>query len=184
MSLQYKQGNIIDALKKGEINFLMHQVNCEGEMGAGIARSIAYHFPNTERDYLQSLAHFKKLGNTEFGRFGDTSDKIINVYSQYYKGPPSNRLFMFNGYETVDSFNNRLTALKCAVDYYAKLDAYGYSTNLKIGIPLIASGMAADRSKKEKFIKPFGNVNADLLYFKEYIAPIFEPYDNFICYYL
>ena len=50
MSLEYRQGNIINAFKKGEINFLMHQVNCVGEMGAGIARSIAHHFPNTEKE--------------------------------------------------------------------------------------------------------------------------------------
>lgn len=181
MSLQYKKGNIIEALKKGEIDYLMHQVNCEGEMGAGLARSIACHFPNTEKEYLEYLDFFKHT-NSEFGIGRISSDNIINVYSQYYKGGPNGRLFKHGKYEIVDNFNNRFTALQSIVNIHGKL---GAKITSKIGIPLIASGLAADRSKKEKFIKnPFNDEGADMLYFKEHIAPIFEPYDNFICYYL
>ena len=178
MSLQYKQGNIIDALKRGEIDFLMHQVNCEGEMGAGLAMSIKHHFPNTEKEYLEWL-DLCEATNTEFGSARITSDKIINVYSQYYKGRPNNRLFKYGKFETVDSFSNRLAALQ------NKVDLYGKGIGEKIGIPLIASGLAADKAKKERFVKnPFSTDSADMEYFKYYIAPIFEPYDNFICYYL
>lgn len=181
MSLEYRRGNIINALKRGEIDFLMHQVNCEGEMGAGLAMSIKHHFPNTEKEYLEWLDLYKAT-NSEFGSARITSDKIINAYTQYYKGAPNGRLFKYGKYETADSFNNRLTALENVASLYGK---YGANIQTKIGIPLIASGLAADKTRKQRFIKnPFSDEGADLRYFKEYIAPIFEPYGNFICYYL
>ena len=179
MSLQYKQGNIIEALKKGEIDFLMHQVNCEGEMGAGLAMSIKHHFPNTEKQYIQYLNAYKR-GNREFGSYVFSDDKILNSMSQYYKGPPTNRMFKYDGYEMPDSFTNRLEALKRNIEKLSPM-----LKTSTIGIPLIASGLAADKAKKERFVKnPFNDESADMLYFKYYIAPIFEPYDNFICYYL
>lgn len=49
-------GNLFDS----KANFIVHQTNCLGVMGAGVALQVAEKFPHVEKEYLKYLRHCKK----------------------------------------------------------------------------------------------------------------------------
>ena len=109
----------------------------------------------------------------------DADKFIINAYSQIFRGQPSNKFMemcdahkfpnteeamelAIGGVDNVfDTFENRCFALK------EILNAVNHNfKRLRIGLPLIASGLAADKRLK--------GTMTDLEYFKKYIAPVVE----------
>lgn len=46
--MKVEKGNILDV----ENGIICHQVNCQGKMGAGLAKGIRIHFPQAYRDYI------------------------------------------------------------------------------------------------------------------------------------
>ena len=50
-------GNLFDS----KANFIVHQTNCLGVMGAGVALQVAEKFPHVEKEYLKYLRHCKKI---------------------------------------------------------------------------------------------------------------------------
>jgi O-acetyl-ADP-ribose deacetylase (regulator of RNase III) len=50
----YKQGDVVQALLDGEVTMLIHQTNCQGVMGSGIARQIKEKIPNAYKEYKDS----------------------------------------------------------------------------------------------------------------------------------
>lgn len=154
--IQFKQGNLLEAFENGEVNFIAHQENCVSDRYLGIAKLIHEKYPTT-------LTNKPIFGE---GIYHDIDENkiIMNMYSQYYPGSPSTKTFIKRGYEIVDSFQTRITALSNC------LETFEYIKNdCKIGLPLIASGLA---KVKEKFH------TSDLNYFKKYIFPVIEKYIN------
>ena len=159
--MKYKQANIIQAFENGEINVLMHQCNCTVGMGAGIAKKIAEKYPVVNimdkgligRRTLAGTCYPVNLG----GKY------IVNLYSQYYVGSPTNKPLPIEREVLYDNFNQRKKWLRLALQQY--VNEYSDKKDI-IGLPLIASGLAADRKLKGSM--------TDLQYFKEYVAPIVE----------
>lgn len=48
--------NIFDS----KANFIVHQVNCQGVMGSGLARQVAERYPLVDREYRRYVFHYKK----------------------------------------------------------------------------------------------------------------------------
>ena len=48
-------------------NFIVHQVNCQGVMGSGVALQVAQRFPHVEREYLKYLRHCNKNYKSPLG---------------------------------------------------------------------------------------------------------------------
>lgn len=72
-------GNLLNFPR--DINVLIHQANIEGNMGAGIAKSIAQKFPGAaEEDRRAFLNGEAQLGN--FSVFLQDDKVIINLYGQ------------------------------------------------------------------------------------------------------
>ena len=167
--MKYKQGNLISALETGEIDVLIQQSNCEGlSYFAGIAKSIHSKFKGLTETHVK---HCKKphVFGTSLIYNTDKGD-VINLYSQLFRGPPLGRTKLVKPLEPAevytettytDSFDNRLEALKTSLNSVSD-----YLKDKQVGIPLLASGLGADRELK-------GTMD-DLEYFKKYIAPIVE----------
>jgi hypothetical protein len=155
--LKYKQGDLIEAFEDGDCKTLLHQENCESKYYAGFAKKI--------HDKYKTEHYIRCFGNIDIHLIiGDYKRTIISLYSQYYRGQPSDKLFKdYSGYEMQDNFYNRTIALKNSLLQF-KHRSKLYDS--KIGIPLIASGLAADKRLK--------GTMTDLEYFKKYIAPIVE----------
>ena len=69
--LRVTGGDVVAALKSGDINVLAHQVNLQGAMGAGIAKQIREAFPNVYTVYREALAERGLiLGSMQLVRVG------------------------------------------------------------------------------------------------------------------
>lgn len=165
--LKYKQGDAIEAFEQDEINVCLSQSNCEAlNYFAGFAKKLHQKYPeltklhqlhcNQDNVFGSSFVYNPNLKITPVNKY------IVNMYSQYYRGQPSSNNFTLNDYLVCDSFENRTLALKSCLKY---VDAK-FHREVKIGLPLIASGLAADKKLK--------GTMTDLEYFKKYIAPIIE----------
>ena len=57
------EGNLFDS----KANFIVHQVNCQGVMGSGVALQVAAKYPHVEKEYLNYLRHCDKNGINPLG---------------------------------------------------------------------------------------------------------------------
>jgi len=159
--IEYIKGDVIKAFKEHQGSCcLMHQENCQSLNKAGFAKSLYDEFPEANPNKVMSQYFGEYLlksikEKSEYKKF------IINLYTQYYPGSPSNKIAKINGYELTDNFNNRINALKNCL----KRLNWVLNEDNTIFIPLIASGLAKDKTK---------NYISDLDYFQKYIAPVIE----------
>ncbi|MBQ9659168.1 MAG: macro domain-containing protein [Clostridia bacterium] len=75
------KGNILNC--KEEI--IVHQVNCQGIMGGGLAKQIASRYPDTERDYKNFCDYYNNEYNKVKGApflTGEIDHTICNLFSQ------------------------------------------------------------------------------------------------------
>ena len=71
-------------------DIIIHQTNCEGKMGGGVARTIKEKFPQVYVEYLEFIAHNRFIGeNNLLGsvaetnvRIGDNVVKFVDVFAQ------------------------------------------------------------------------------------------------------
>ena len=71
-------------------DMIIHQTNCEGRMGGGVAKSIKEKFPQVYVEYLEFIAHKRFVGeNNLLGqvfetnvRIGDNVVKFVDVFAQ------------------------------------------------------------------------------------------------------
>lgn len=163
----YEQGNLLESFKNNNFTAIAHQCNLVTTDVAGIAKVIFNEFPNANKPgILNNISNFGNYAITKT-EYGD----IINLYSQYYPGSPT---FKFINDSLVrDDFTTRLRALRFTLSNYKK--SCFVHEKVVLGIPLLASGLAADHSKKLSKM-------TDLDYFRLYIEPIVKTVEseNFI----
>jgi O-acetyl-ADP-ribose deacetylase (regulator of RNase III) len=96
MKIIYKTGDLL----KCEEKIIMHGCNCQGKMGAGIAKSIRQMYPEAYEHYKRSVDWHKKHGlplKDLLGRVDWTpcSDRIIlNAFTQEYYGRENDRRYV------------------------------------------------------------------------------------------
>ena len=104
MKIIYKQGNIVDA----DEHFILHQVNCQGKMGKGVAKAIRDKWPEVNREYVEYCNEYKKYNlNNLLGKIQFVSvfnHIIINAFGQFYYGNEEQR---YSNYEAVYNYLER-----------------------------------------------------------------------------
>ncbi len=108
--IEIREGCLLDAFDKGEVNHIAHVVNCQGVMGSGIAKSIRLRYPKVfqeYKDYIVGQCHIgdrpkpKLLGDTtntrvdggKEGGDGCLDYKIVhNIFAQYNFGTDKRQL--------------------------------------------------------------------------------------------
>jgi len=143
--MQFIQGDLLCAFENGDVNIIAHQTNCCCGMGAGIAKVIAEKYPNVK---FADEKYRKNAIGTCLPVFIEKNKFIVNLYAQ--------------NLVTEEPFEQRRHWLICALNDMKNLLLI--KNEDKIGIPLIGSGLAADKKMK-------GNLT-DLEYFKKYIQQI------------
>ncbi|NCP98443.1 DUF1768 domain-containing protein [archaeon] len=136
--MQLHYGNLIEQVKNGEFDVIIHGANCWHTMGAGIARHIKTNFPEAfESDKKTGYGDKNKLGTfseATIERNGNTFT-VINAYTQYRYGTDKDHF-------DYDSFPSLLQLIK---------SKYG---DKRIGIPLIGCGLAGgDEQRIVQMIK-------------------------------
>ena len=71
-------GNLLDT----ELTFIVHQVNCQGVMGAGVARQIKEKFPESWAQYKADLAAYGDLNLGCYSRASDNGKIIFSIFGQ------------------------------------------------------------------------------------------------------
>lgn len=71
-------GNLLDT----ELTFIIHQVNCQGVMGAGVARQIKEKFPKAWEQYKSDLAAYGDLNLGSYSYASDNGKIIFSIFGQ------------------------------------------------------------------------------------------------------
>ena len=87
--LHYKVGNLLDAPQK----VIAHQVNCQGKMGSGVAKTIRDTYPKVYETYLNTYIYNSNEGKppkclggeVEFVKINDNRE-VVNLYGQINYG--------------------------------------------------------------------------------------------------
>jgi len=146
--IKYIKGNLIQMFKENQFDYLLHQCNCFNS-GVGFAGALFNEYPDTKPLPQYSYTHVR-LGTNDYKP--TLNGMIVNMFSQYNPGGCTDT--------GVDSFPIRIKALElCLKEINDSISVYA-----KIGMPLIASGIAADKVNKQG--------KTDLEYFLRYIAPL------------
>lgn len=91
MSVRLIRGNLLDS----DAKYICQQVNCQGAMGAGLAKQIAEKWPNVKKEYVKFCDSKKQkqdlLGDIQLvtanGGFQKKDDPLIlNIFGQFYYG--------------------------------------------------------------------------------------------------
>ncbi|UOL48445.1 hypothetical protein QGX12_gp022 [Pseudomonas phage Kremar] len=134
--IQYKIGDLVDALKSGEVSSIGHQANCFNTMNSGVAKAIRLAFPNAyEADCLTEKGDKAKLGKltcVEYERDDETVGLIYNLYGQYNYG------YDAKGYTNYEALRGAL--LNMRIDLETAV-SFGGEDWKKVGFPKIGAGL-------------------------------------------
>lgn len=86
--ITWQKGSILDATE----NLILHQVNCQGAMGAGIAKQISDKWPIVRVRYKIHCSLYDShdlLGTVQFVDIGN-DQKVVNVFGQLFYGRHAN----------------------------------------------------------------------------------------------
>ena len=163
--IEYIQGDIIKAFEELDDVVLLHQENCSSLHKKGFAKVLYDKYPQANSNSVMSQ-YFGNIYDTNI----NSGKYIINLYSQYYPGNPSNKPGKYQGFEVIDNYVNRIKALQYClkgVVYFVDNLEETLQDKYTIIMPLIASGLAKDSTKE---------YTSDLDYFQRYIASVIEEY--------
>jgi O-acetyl-ADP-ribose deacetylase (regulator of RNase III) len=120
--MKYIDGDLIKLAQEGKFDVIGHGCNCFHTMGAGIAKSMAYAFPEIiMADQCSGYANKKKLGTFTLTDYGDLI--VLNLYTQFH-------------YNSASADIDYLAIRKCMKEIKRR-----YSGK-RIGLPMIGAGLA------------------------------------------
>ena len=112
MSVYFEIGNLLDT----PVDYICHQVNCQGRMGSGIARQIRDKWPDVYEAYIRAYHNSNNtLGDIQLIAHKDRKQVVINLYAQEYYGYDGRR------YTSYDAFWACLGEIKKTVPKGSKI---------------------------------------------------------------
>jgi O-acetyl-ADP-ribose deacetylase (regulator of RNase III) len=111
MSLKFVLGDIT----KSDVDYICHQVNCQGVMGSGVAKAIKNKWPVVYTDYRRFYESNKPLLNEIQIVAVSTEQLVINMFSQEYYGYDGDQ------YTSYDAFWKCLNKIKNKVPKGSKI---------------------------------------------------------------
>jgi O-acetyl-ADP-ribose deacetylase (regulator of RNase III) len=132
--ITYRKGDVLDALEASEVDVVIHQTNCQGVMGSGIAKQIKTRFPAVYEVYKDLEKHNGKL------LLGDVSGATILRVDKDDKLTKSGMILNVNGQ---DKYANRSI---CNTNYAALGKGLLYCLNFIeddsiVAMPKIGAGL-------------------------------------------
>ncbi len=128
MGMYYKSGNLLDT----PVEYICHQVNCQGRMGSGIAKSIKEKWPKVYTSYMDYYNYYVFHGNNSRYLLGqcqfidvESGKTVINMFGQEYYGYDGRR------YTSYDAFWGCLGEIKKTVPKGSKI---GFPDHIGCGL--------------------------------------------------
>lgn len=126
-TVHYEVGNLLNA----PVNYICQQVNCQGAMGAGIARQIRERWPVVYSEYMNCYFNYADCDDEE-ALLGtcqqvqvSNNQYVINMFAQHYYGNDGRR------YTSYDAFWSCLGYIKKQVPKGSKIGfPYGIGCGL------------------------------------------------------
>ena len=124
--VKFENGNLLDA----PVDYICHQVNCQGRMGSGIAGQIRERWPKVysnymERYYLYADCHSEQHLLGEISIVDVKDKRVINMFGQLHYGYDGDR------YTSYDAFWSCLMKIKSDVPKGSKIGfPYGIGCGL------------------------------------------------------
>jgi O-acetyl-ADP-ribose deacetylase (regulator of RNase III) len=88
--MKHIKGDVLEVSKNSKSAVLLHQVNCQGVMGGGIAKQIKDKYPNHFIDYCCIIDHstgqHKECLGQWFITFCEADTAIVGLFGQYCFG--------------------------------------------------------------------------------------------------
>ena len=123
--------HVIGDLLESDCDYICHQVNCQGKMNSGIAKSIREKWPIVYNNYMEKynilngvsgalLGDIQIVGLWEDFYATDFHQSVINMFSQEHYGYDGRR------YTSYDAFWNCLHLIKQTVPKGSKIGFPGY----------------------------------------------------------
>ena len=104
--LSYRTGDLLKAKEDG-VQYIVHQVNCQGVMGSGIAKQIKDKYPIVYEEFMRNYKYNDKPQLGQIDPIKIANDfYIINLYGQEDYGYDGKR------YTSYDAFWNALNLMK------------------------------------------------------------------------
>ena len=101
MGIHYKTGNLLDA----PVNYLCHQVNCQGRMGSGIAKQIKERWPKVYTSYMDYCHYHASHGSDLRYLLGqcqfidvESNKVVINMFGQESYGYDGRRYTSYDAF--------------------------------------------------------------------------------------
>ena len=118
--VKFENGNLLDA----PVDYICHQVNCQGRMGSGIAKQIRERWPVVYDSYIQ-VASPVWLGCVQKVAIDMPQKTVINMFAQQYYGYDGKR------YTSYDAFWACLDGIRDSVPKGSKIGfPYGIGCGL------------------------------------------------------
>ena len=129
MGIHYKTGNLLDA----PVDYICHQVNCQGRMASGIAKQIRDRWPIVYEQYMAGINERRKKVEELCGQWESQIDvsetllghgqnipvsdnlTVINMFSQQYYGYDGKK------YTSYDAFWDCLQSIALTVPKGSKI---------------------------------------------------------------
>lgn len=135
--MYYKIGNIALKVSSG---IILHQVNCQGKMGSGVAKSIKNQWPIVFNEYIGHCNYSREAGDLTgeslLGEILPVKIKenlyVINLFSQQYYGKDHTR------YTSYDALDDCLIKVQKFIDTNFNDEDVEYP---KVHHPQIGSGL-------------------------------------------
>lgn len=133
---EYKVGDLVQALKSGEVSSIGHQANCFCTMNSGVAKAIRLEFPQAyEADCFTEKGDKNKLGTltaAEHERADGSVGIIYNLYGQYNYG------YDAKGYTNYEALRGALLNMRIDLDGAVGVNGEDWK---KVGFPKIGAGL-------------------------------------------
>lgn len=143
--IRYEKGDLLQS----NLRIIAHGVNCQGKMGAGIAKQIKEKYPNVYNDYTvftEMHSHVPGLGapNNLMGQIvitetspqklnkGDLRSYILSAYTQETIGREFGKRYI-----SYDAIDDAMASIGDWLEWYE--DKYKHRT--AIGMPKIGAGL-------------------------------------------
>lgn len=163
------EGNLFDS----SANFIVHQTNCQGVMGSGVAAQVRQFYPHVEKEYMRYVRYTKKnklplLGTAQYVPVDSWALIMVdavknnNIIAYDTKYQYIVNVFGQDDFGTDGKIYTNLKALKNAlIDVKKKAQAIGASIALPYGIGSVRGN--ANWDDVYKIIKDvFGNSGLDV----------------------
>lgn len=79
-------------LLSANVDYIVHQVNCQGRMGSGVAKAIREHHMTVYNKYVEEIETYRQCGNNILGHSqlvevsGYAYKGVVNMFAQEYYG--------------------------------------------------------------------------------------------------